>query len=912
MLNLSESLSSIRLRSWIGNSGRLTKRTERRRKEIKGLLLGLHNFRTMPCKFDFQCESSVTAAIMRRNLATSEARSSNPVIFADCCNRVIFTIKDWKNRLIAQTITNAAIITDDHKAQQSTKNGGQNQAVNYFETANPPGAGIFSPQAASGNHGLPMINRNSFSTPDLQSLQHPQHYQMPPQYRPFSNIGGQQRTGQATATSRNASRAASPSPPSESRNKRRKGSSSGRIRSDLAMTQINPTNTAIPPVLGGPPLGPNYAVGSTGCPPFSPNYAPPHGLSTPPTSAHATTRPLAPSAFHNNFFQRSQSVEDLQSYQSIFSAPTSAYQSQAATPESSPHSLNQPQIRAQDLTNSFQYTPSTAAAGHNPNVHKVTPAEGPKAGGIEVTCLGEGFRLDSVVTFGDIPASTVSLYSEKALLCRLPPAAQAGPVRVTVSNSTGYSMPSPPHNEVYFRYIDNDEQEMMRHALQILNQQFSGGTAEAHEFARNILASMGVTQGFNGIVSSSNTQQRQASTAHDYSAKVESLENVILRCLEMVDLDEGPNLVNINFRDADGHGMLHAASSLGYYRLVAGLLARGADPDLRDNNGMTPTHIACLNGNVRIIRKLRSAGADSTIRSLNGIRPADVALSQQIRDAVEEFGFCPRSRSAGTVSSSYLSRTSSVISARSYRGTDRPTVSHIMPKNVDLAVSDDEEPSLFRSQPATPVKAWPRSRRESFCTSAHLSKDATEEKLKNDAEVFAASPAMSAWRDQISAQIQQLQQSVHRALPPIPNLPDYQAYPVVRRISNLVPQRSPRVEITDVSGAKLKESDYRWWELITGTASSPPAYEEIYPEKTQEQVDEKNAPALHAINEAFMDQKCETMYDQPGKSAMMATVNIGRDGWTKQQQQELRNAHARKVKRLRSDRNLFFFWVSKP
>ncbi|KAL9101530.1 MAG: hypothetical protein Q9163_003226 [Psora crenata] len=823
--------------------------------------------------------------------------------------KVIFTIKDWKNRLVAQTITNAAIITDDHKAQQASRNGSQTQAVNYFEIPSLPGAGVFASEAANGNNGLSLFSRNSFSTPDLQSFQHSQYHQMPQQYRPFSSFGGQPQTGPAVATSRNVSRPASPSTPLESRNKRRKGSISGRIRADLAMTKINPTSTASPPVFGGPASGPNISAGFGGHLPFSPNYPPAHGLSTPPSSAHMNNRPPAPSAFNYNLHQRSQSVEDLQSHQSLFSAPTSAYQSQVASPDSSPQPLSQPQIHSHGLTNSVLYLPRIANPGCGPNVHKVTPAEGPKAGGIEVTCLGEGFRPDSVVTFGDLAATTTSLYSDKALLCRLPPAAQAGPVRVTVSNNNEHSMPSPSPNEVLFRYIDNDEQEMIRHALQVLTQQFSGGIAEAHEFARHILASVGKNSSFNDGTSTCNTQQRQTSSTREWSTPFESLEDVVLRCLELVDLDDNPNEVNLNYHGANGHGILHAAASLGYYRLVAGLLARGGNPDLRDNNGMTPTHMACLNGHVRIVRKLCSAGADSRIRSLNGICPADLASSSWVRKAVEGFGFGSGSKSGGTTPCSHLSRASSTMSAGSYWSMNQNIISNGVQCRAKLPLHDGEEPLHYRSQPPTPVQVCSRSRRGSLGPSTHATKGATGVELHKDAEVFAVSPAMSAWRDQISAQIQQLQQSVHRALPPIPNLPDYQAYPVVRRISSLVPQRNPRVDATDTSNVKFKEADYRWWELITGTVSSPPAYEEIYPQEKQEHVVPKTIPASRKMREAVVDQKCETVYGQSESASIMSTVYMSRNRLTKAQQQELRNAHARKVKRLRSDRTLFFFWV---
>jgi hypothetical protein len=56
--------------------------------------------------------------------------------------------------------------------------------------------------------------------------------------------------------------------------------------------------------------------------------------------------------------------------------------------------------------------------------------------------------------------------------------------------------------------------------------------------------------------------------------------------------------------------------------------------------------------------------------------------------------------------------------------------------------------------------------------------------------VTSPTATMIAFRDQLAAQIQQLQQTMHQNLPNLPQMPDYQAYlgttPMVRRISSLV------------------------------------------------------------------------------------------------------------------------------
>jgi hypothetical protein len=178
---------------------------------------------------------------------------------------------------------------------------------------------------------------------------------------------------------------------------------------------------------------------------------------------------------------------------------------------------------------------------------------------------------------------------------------------------------------------------------------------------------------------------------------------------------------------------------------------------------------------------------------------------------------------------------------------------------------------------------------------------------------------MMAFRDQLSAQIQHFQQTMHLNLPNLPQmprfdmmptLPDYQAYlptaPMVRRISNLVGNRPDAA----------KEQDYRWWDLFSGSVpAAPPAYDDIFP---QDDVDAKRASAVQAATDTVADNKCAEIFDQAESSTTASqrmpvrldTVRIGQNHTiTRELQDQLRLAHAEKVKRLSRDRNLFFIWV---
>jgi len=151
----------------------------------------------------------------------------------------------------------------------------------------------------------------------------------------------------------------------------------------------------------------------------------------------------------------------------------------------------------------------------------------------------------------------------------------------------------------------------------------------------------------------------------------------------------------------------------------------------------------------------------------------------------------------------------------------------------------------------------------------------------------------------------------------MPTLPDYQAYlpttPMVRRISNLVGTKR---------GDQAKEQDYKWWDLFSGTVpAAPPAYEDIYP---TDDVGTKRASAAQAATDTVADNKCAELFDQveveaeaessvtasKRKPEKLGKLRIGnRNVVTREQQDQLRLAHAEKVKRLSRDRNLFFIWI---
>ena len=212
---------------------------------------------------------------------------------------------------------------------------------------------------------------------------------------------------------------------------------------------------------------------------------------------------------------------------------------------------------------------------------------------------------------------------------------------------------------------------------------------------------------------------------------------------------------------------------------------------------------------------------------------------------------------------------------------------------------------------------YPRSRQgstqlDSVQTSSECSVEVEE------ARIFSGPAALVAWRNQLANQIHYFQQSVGRAfpnlpalpqLPPMPTLPDYQAYPMMRRISNLVPHRP---------GSSRSTKD--WWDLFKGNSTSPtpepPPYEELYPcKEVDEDLELKKSSLARAAADAALDDHFESeaspLRELQGQE-QFKDIRIGRKVISREQQEQLRQQQARKMKGLRSDRNLYFFWVFFP
>ncbi|PGH04896.1 hypothetical protein AJ80_08445 [Polytolypa hystricis UAMH7299] len=842
--------------------------------------------------------------------------------------RVIFTIRDYIGNVIAQTITNSIMITDDHKTHIPVSAAQPNATLP--DRARVPGAGVF-PAASTANKPASLASASSFrlshSATDLQALRNHPH-PLTPGPGPLSQ-NQSVSPAMSSTTPRNLSRQASPTDFPGPSSKRRKQSGSGKVPATLTMTKMD-----APRAPAGQPTGPP-TVGAQ----FPPNFGPFASQAERPfvtpasTTPHFTNGPPTPNANDSVFFnpvERSQAPEDI--VNQLVSAPSSAHTSRPGSP--GPSTRNVTAASAPALQTPMWSIPPPNPPTRLPTmIHKLVPAEGSVSGGSEVTLLGSGFYPGMEVVFGDTLATTTTFWGDKCLNCLTPPALHPGSVPVTFKHEhpkfgqvQQHSQPMMPKQQIFFRYVDDRELQMYRVALAILGQKLRN-PADAFTTAQQIMgADTNSLWGMQNNYQNGGGQQRHAGNSASQGNDMSDLDARMVVFLDFMSLDDSSHSTRFDNESSSGQTLLHYASSLNLTRFVSRLLDSGADPNAQDNNGNTPLHLAALAGQAHIIHRLRFSGANVAARNIRGYTPADLASTLDAHQAA----FGPerhyRSRSVGSTPSPRrrLSSASLDMSWGTSSSGEEVDASSSSPED-----SDDEsvQSDVVRDTSDEPLY-YPPSRRAStahetnaaffYGHSQEGNVQASNTLASNEAEpdtaigkMFSPPVALVAWRDQLAGQIHQFQQSVNRAfpnlpaLPPIPALPDYQTHPMMRRISSLVPNRPTAPWPTTI----VRDG----WDRLTGTLA-PPAYDELYPVKEEDEAfNVKKASVVRAAADATADQHFESIAEASSSSSLtpkeIGDVRIGRDNISPEEQEKLRQAHAQKMKRIRSDRNLFFIWI---
>lgn len=824
--------------------------------------------------------------------------------------QVIFTIRHM-GRVICQELTPSIMITDDHKnhvAPQSS-NGSATKSSATTKSQTPAAS---APQAKPNPAAQPTTFRTSQPMPDPSRLQAVQS----PASRRLHNP-------EASATSLPLSRPASPNSLPGPHAKKRK-SSAGKLPVSMAMTPLDTTATASPPSQLQSASASPFASGTI---PFNPQGAFFTGGSPSAGGSLLGTAPSTPGMEDQSFFSP-RAAANAHAEQTLarqrFSASRSAHSAHASRAPS-PSGFNNP-LSASVLQSLFPAgTAANLAAltptGDNlaqtpsqsfPTITRIIPPHGSKMGGYEVTILGEGFHRALEVMFGDNKASGTWFWGPNILVCVVPSSPVPGEVTVTFpKHQSGMQCMINPQK---FTYVDDEEDKLLRSALEVLARKMNGNLSDVKDFAMSILNYRGLPPhqtGANGGAPSGHNYGNSASS----SSPPMDLESQLMKCLEMIDLDDSPYKAQWDYRDPSGHSMLHLACSRGFHRFAAGLIARGANVDVRDNNGFTPIHFAAMNDNPEIVRRLLLGGADPALRSQLGLTAADVAQSDDVIGDLRRAARRTRSRSLGSLRSAPSSSTSlkslwgEVARAATHDGVRDD--SDIEYSSFDTSDSDDrvqeaeEEDILEMRRPSVhPAGA-----------DGHAAPGVGGQDVEMETPP-SPNAAAAAFRN-----FQQAMGVYMQNLPQMPQMPQMPALPgmgvqadqaplyyaqLMRRLTALVPGVLGQRPVTP--------------------ETAPPSYEDLYPDREARQGDTKPKSAEEAramqprdvkgaatAEAEAEDEATETAEAEEAGAKVdeLGVLKIGRkNAITKEQQRDILRAHEAKFKRLSSDRNLFMIWVS--
>lgn len=814
--------------------------------------------------------------------------------------RVIFTVKDNKGNVVAQTVSPVIVITDDHKnagppvPQAPATSVTDGNAKQHSEIAPQ------QPQTPAPSQDIGQYP--GFMVPNIQ----PTAQEMPPTYsRRYSQNGQDQHmsglsnghsNGHSNCHSNGLSSGytsahsnTSPSPtvrsslsPGLHQTKRRKSS---KVPANLAMTPSEPPQPHRPQNMSFAPRSQNGGIHQQWL----------NGSQGPMVQSDGL--------YYNNIGWGSNSGMD----GSNGFGMSPGNMSHVAPKMFGGRSM----VNSQSPGGFMHHQPI-------PLINRVVPGEGTCRGGIEITILGGHFVNGLTVMFGDVPATDTIFYSDTTLLCRLPPNPSPGAVIVSLKNvDSSYR----PETVPVFTYIDDVEKELMALALTVVGMKMKGEMGSSKQIALSILRDSGMAA--EAINSSQNNGGNQRT----------HLESTLLACLDFIDMDESPHPASLNHKNKSGQTMLHLACMLGMQKFAAALLARGVRADARDKNGWTPLHFAARCNRQDVVRRLLINGADAGLRTRGGETAADLGESDQIVRATRSVQIHSRQHS----------RSSSVSSETRYgRSRSGSAASITMPPKMrsldgyyadgeyDDPESDSEEDRLGRHSRKPSMHDLQSAMRISRIHSMHdlpaamkasLAEQAMDNSNSTDttpASIAAGSPLsppamMAAWmeacREQLAHSFQNLQINI-----PAPG--DYQTLfqNQMARLQNPMPKWN-RPDASE--GA----ADYKWSELLHPPV--PPAYDDLYPEGKEFDrglPEEKGEPVESAPNQT-LDLKASTLALTINRSASPATSSTsidlreihrhfarGDSVLSKEQQAEYL-AHIRKMKRIESDRRLFFFWV---
>lgn len=687
--------------------------------------------------------------------------------------QVIFTMKDQEGNIIAQEMSDSILITDDHKTHPPSFSTQVPEQMLYGQVYahGLPTSYSMVDMSAHMQTGFP----SSRSTGNLQALGgFGQQFNPQSHMHQLQNSGFNSGATSATMTPTSLSRPASPTGAGNAGpNKKRKSSSFHRkVPSGLTMTPRVDTSQG--------QNGNGQPVGLPMTSPFSPTSAGFNGqtdqsyMTIPTNGGPAQFIASGPStpAMENtpfNFAQGPPGSRGMNPTDTYYhSAPGSrvgsrapspvganrvnlaAYARQQMAPSQPPprqqvYPQQQPQQQQQQQQPQAQGMPGSSGneadpTANMPMIHKISPHEGPTSGGTEVSVYGRNFTPGCQIYFGEQPATGLTFYGDQAMLCVTPPG-RIGAVHVSVVAAGNLPQYSPAQaNKPIFTYKNSNER-MMEMALRYLSQQQTGNPnnwfqvaqSNANDFMTSNVGRAGLGQGYDG--------------GNMLSTGPASLEDTIIKIFEAADGSKSSHMADLDMLSENGESVLSLASSIGLHRVVARLLAMGANADVRDANGWTPLMHAALQGNIEVFELLTIHGADPAIRSLSGFSACGVAPAE-IRQRLH----------------STLLNTKRLDDRRSMSQGQRSVVPFVSATpSWDISSASFYESEADDSSRVTPALGSRRPSAHSLCFAAteetHAVKDATIGPSTCD------SSAAAAWRSTIASQMQLFQASMQARMP---------------------------------------------------------------------------------------------------------------------------------------------------
>ena len=247
-----------------------------------------------------------------------------------------------------------------------------------------------------------------------------------------------------------------------------------------------------------------------------------------------------------------------------------------------------------------------------PRLHRLIPSEGPIYGGAEVTVLGSNFYEGLTCLFGENPAIPTHCWSANTLLCILPPAATAGPVVVSFKE---HPLMLEGQDVVLFTYFDESDRALMELALQVVGLKTMGKVEDARQIAMRIVQGDNSDRkdahpGYNNSNHANTNAFRYkltplAATAVYDNARTLFLsrleERIIATLLAIHSMDIVQEVDYLSLSNHNQHSLLHLATICGQVQLVRTLLQFNCNVNQIDKNGFTALHFASWSGNYDIV-----------------------------------------------------------------------------------------------------------------------------------------------------------------------------------------------------------------------------------------------------------------------------------------------------------------------